>query len=66
MIQMPLKRYFRFSQELQDRFSWFKKQFLFLDDVKTILFTKIPQKMLIFLDFLEQQQLRQLLQLTQV
>ena len=63
---MPPKRYFRFSQELQDRFSWFKKQFLFLDDVKTILFTKIPQKMLIFVDFLEQQQLRQLLQLTQV
>ena len=63
---MPPKRYFRFSQELQDRFSSFKKQFLFLDDVKTILFTKIPQKMLIFVDFLEQQQLSQLLQLTQV
>ena len=39
---------FLFSQELDYRFSWFKKQFLFLDDFKMILFKTFPQKMFHF------------------
>ena len=39
---------FLFSQELDYRFSWFKKQFLFLDDFKMILFKTFPPKMFHF------------------
>ena len=39
---------FQFSQELDYRFRWFKKQFLFLDDFKTILLKTFPQKMFHF------------------
>ena len=39
---------FLFSQELDYRFRWFKKQFLFLDNFKMILFKKIPPKMFHF------------------
>ena len=39
---------FLFSQELDYRFRWFKKQFLFLDDFKMILFKKFPPKMFHF------------------
>ena len=39
---------FSFFQELDHQFWWFKKQFLFLDDFRTILFKNISQKMFHF------------------